>query len=363
MAPTHHLVLRSPDGVKQAQLVGTADEGFISLAATRQVNAAGRLDFVMRADNPAIDYLENDSQVELWRNGALWFRTLYQEPRQYLVNAQNVELFSATCYGELDLLNRPVIAWAADVDNRTVFTEMKAESILHVLVNYNATTNATVENGRLVTFSGAAISVEADLGRGEFITRSDMAGKSLLTEMQEVALVGGIDFDLVYTGARAWTFRVFEGQRGIDRSGSVVFSTSRRNMAQMATGADAQDPRTVIIMGGQGEADKREFVVRYGPDYSTAMHREYFESFSGERFSTAAMQAAGDQIAEQRRIQPTLTFVPLQVAGTRYGIDYDLGDIVRGVYRDVDLTYQVTGVSLNATAGASESLSVELKQR
>jgi hypothetical protein len=238
---------------------------------------------------------------------------------------------------------------------------MAAESIMHILVEYNITAQATETNGRLVDFPAPRIAVEGDLGRGTQLSRTNITGKPLLTELQEIAEVGGIDFDLVQTAPRAWTFRVFAGQRGVDRTATVVFSRSRRNMGQIATNTEMQDPRTVIVVGGDGEGTEREFAVRYGPDYSTENHREYFEPFSSE--SVVMLQAHGDQIAQEHRSKPTLSFVPLQVSGTRYGIDYNLGDLVTGVYRDIHAVYQVIGVTLSAEAGTPESIVVELEQR
>lgn len=363
MLSSYQIVIKSPEGEKRAQIVGAANGGFMRLAAALQVNAAGRLDFDLRSDNPAIEYIEDDSQVELWRNGVRLFRTLYQGPRQYTVDEYDRETFTAICYGEKDLLNRAIIAWPSNTENRTIFTDMAAESILHTLVHYNVTADATTANGRLVTYPDSHITVENDLGYGEHLSREDMAGKPLLAELQEIANLGGVDFDLIQTGPRAWVFRVFPDQRGVDRSSTVVFSRSRKNINQLAANVAIQDPRSVIIVGGQGQGTAREFVVRYGPDYSVTNHREYFESYSGESMITALMQARGDQVAQEKRLRPTLSFVPLQVSGTRYGIDYDLGDIVSGTYRDITATYQIFGVSLSAEAGKPEDIAVELKQR
>jgi hypothetical protein len=363
MAQTDYvLVIRSPEGVRRAQLTGTRG-GFTALSASMRVNSAGLLSFRAQADHPAIAYLEDDAQIELWRNSTLLFSTLYQGPAQYTVDDQDQEYFIGTCYGVNDLLNRAVIAWPADTINRTSFENMAAESIMHILVEYNCTAQATEANGRLVTFADPRIVVEDDLGRGTQISRTDLVGKPLLTALQEIAEMGHVDFDLIQTASRQWTFRVFDGQRGTDRSATVVFSRSRRNMAQLVTNAEMQDPRSVIIIGGQGQVEDREFAVRYGPDYASTYHREHFESYSGDSFSTASLQAEGDRIAQERRIHSTFTFVPLQVSGTRYNVDYELGDLVGGVYRDMTATFKVVGVSIGLEPATTEQIVVEIVQQ
>lgn len=357
------MIVKSPAGIKLAQLVGSASGGFLSLSAAMRVNAAGILTFNLRAGNPVIDQLEDDSQVEMWRNETMLFRTLYQGPPQYTVDERDQELFIATCYGEKDLLNRAIIAWESGTQNRATFTEMRAESIMYTLVKYNVTADATTENGRIVSNPFNVIALESDLGRGESLTRDDMSGKPLLQELQDIAKVGDVDFDLVQTGAQTWTFRVYPGQIGVDRTEEVVFSRTRKNMGQIAYNPSPQDPRTVIVVGGGGEGAEREYAARYGPDYSSTYHREYFHSHTSEAGSTAMLQAAGDKVAQEKRSISTLSFQPLQVAGTRYGIDYNLGDLVRGTHRDISATYQVVGVSINVSPGQKEDIAVELEQQ
>lgn len=342
--------------------------GFISLAAALRVNATGTLTFNLNADNEAVPLLENDGQVELWYAEALLMRFLYQEPRQYAI--QNTgkgvfqELFTATCYGEKDLLNRYAVLWKAGVINRTVFTGMRAETILHTLVKYNATSDATTANGRMVTVPSPLISVEPDLGRGALLPQyDDMAGKPLLEALQEIARLGKVDFDLIQTSGRAWSFRVFDPVRGTDQTARLVFSRSRRNVGQLEYNPGPQDPRSIVVVAGPGEGIERPHVVRYGPEYSTENHREYFHSHGAEGTTTAALQAAGDEVLEQKRIKTSLTIQPLQVASARFGIDYGLGDLVRGEHRDLSTQLQVVGVALSMNKSGPPEISVEFEQR
>lgn len=357
----HRLVVYTASGTRIADLSGTANGGYIRLSSAVQMNSAGILYFNLLADNPVIPLMDNDAQVEHWRDDTLLFRGLYQAPGQYVVDQRNIEIFTATCYGENDLLNRAVIAWADQIDNRTMFTEMPAESIMHTLVKYNATSHATTENGRKVSFGTPRITVNdaSDIGRGNSISRLNMSGKSLLAELQEIARDGEIDFKLVKTGPRTWEFRA------LPRSATpvITFSRSRHTMGQLAYNAVMQDPRSVIIVGGNGEGTEREFVVRYGPDYTEDNHREYFQSFTGENATTVALQAEGDTVAQEKRIQSAFTFQPLHSGDVEFGVDYTLGDIVAGAYRDITALFQVTGYSLSVDVSQGEDIQLELTQQ
>jgi hypothetical protein len=362
MPPIHYIVIKSHDGEGLAVLTGVADTGFMRLSSAVQVNAAGMLTFSMLATNPIIALLTDDTQVEHWWNQTLFFRGLFQHPGQYMVDERDSEIFTATCYGEKDLLNRSVVAWKAGTQNLALFENMAAESILHTLVRYNATLDATVENGRLVTYPENRISVEDDLGRGAMITPGDLAGKSLLEALQQVATMGGVDFDLIRTGPKSWVFRVYAGQRGVDRTQSVVFGRTRRNVSSMAYNDTPQDPRTVAIIAGNGEGADRAFAVRYGPDYNAANHREVFASQISEVGGEAIIQAEGDRLLDEKRLRPSLNFTPLQRAGVRFGTDYNVGDLVSAVYRTVNATFKVIGATVSVVAGSPEQVVVEFKQ-
>jgi hypothetical protein len=335
--------MRRADGTRFADLSGTAHDGFLRLSSAVQVNAAGIFTFSVLADHPAIADLTDDAQIEHWWNDRLYFRALYQSPGQYTVDERDREIFTATCYGELDLLNRSIVAWKAGTQNLTLFENAAAESILYALVKYNATAEATTDNGRLVTYPSPHIVLEDDLGRGSLISPDDLASKPLLTALQEVAEKGGVDFDLVKVASRQWVFRVYPGQRGVDRSGSVVFSRSRRNVSSMIYNPEAQDPRTVAIVGGNGEMESREYVIRYGPGYTAQYHRELFVAQTNEIGGTAILEAEGDAVLDEKRLRPSLSFLPLQHGSTVFGTDYGIGDIVRAVHRDISELFKVIG--------------------
>ncbi len=355
----YRLVIRTPDGVKQGELEGTANRGFTSLAAAIQINSPGTLQFTTLATNTLISELLPDSQIELWRGALLLFSTLFQDAT-YTLDADSRELFTATCYGTRDLLARPIVAWQPDTINRTQFDEFPAETIMVTLVKYNATSFATVANGRLLDFPLPRVSVENDQGRGVPVARADISGKVLLDELRELATLGHVDFDVVQTAPRAWVFRVYNGYSGTDKRPTIVFSPTRHNMSAANYVKSFNTPRTVVVAGGTGEGKARETAVRYGPDYATTYHREYFHADTSA--AGALLTSAADRILQERRVKPTLSFTPAQVAGVRFGVDYNVGDLVRGVYRDVTADYKVAGVNISLPSEGQEQISVVLEE-
>jgi hypothetical protein len=357
--PAYHLVIKSPAGDRLTELLGVADGGFTSLATSIQVNSPGTLVFNLLATNTVIPLLVVDAQIEVWRNNQFLFRGLFQDA-QYTLNEENRELFQATCYGERDLLARSCIAWQQEVIDRTTFGLFPAETIMQTLVRYNASIDATVANGRLVDYPGPYLSIDPDLGRGNMVARADLMGKVLLDELRELATLGHVDFDVVQTAPQTWVFRVYDGFSGVDRRSSVVFSKDRGNMMAATYTRTLSTPKTVVVAGGSGEGKAREVVIAYGPDYATSYHRELFLADSSVGGALLGAQAA--KVLQERRVRPTLTFTPAQVAGVKFGVDYMVGDLVRGVYRDVVADYKVAGVSAVMPTEGREGLTITLEE-
>lgn len=362
MALEHYLKVSSRSGVKLAEV-----SDFLTLAYTPRVNAPGVAVFTLSPTHSVIPLLELDGQVEVWSRdldaGIAWhaeFETLYRTA-EYQVDENGDEVFTATCVGAMHLLSRRVVAYPAGVSGKSVLTSLPAETVMRTIVDTNCTTNATVANGRLRTASDLGVSVEADDGRGNVVSWSG-PGKVVLSELQDLARigVGGGDFDLVKAGAAAWTFRFYSGQRGTDRttgSSAVVFALLNGNMGQPHYVRDRVEEKTVAIVGGNGEAQARRFLVRTGHDYSTTND---IETFVDARNASGALVTAGDQALDAARARDVLTFDVLQTPACRYGRHYFLGDLVVARYRTVTNIVKVTGATTTRTRDGDTQVQIEL---
>lgn len=363
MASEYQLQILGRDGTQRAVIVN-----MLSLAYTRRVNTPGILTFTLPPEATAIALLELDGQVVVkYRDvaaGIGWltdFEGLYRGQR-YAVTSDQDEVFTATCPGILHWLTRRIIGYPATTVNFSAFHTDACETIMRTLVATNCTALATVAAGRIRAGALSGISVEADGGRGTVLSWSG-AWKSILTALQDLAPIGGGDFDLVKTGPADWVFRFYPGQRGTDRrSGAhaVLFSQTFDNMGEPQLIIDRVDEETVAIVGGQGQETARQVIVRTGPDYSVTNDIEGFVDGRNTQ-TTASLQADGDRALQTTRARPVLTFLPLETPATRYRREYQLGDLVSASYRGFTTGLKVAGATVAWESDGAEQVTINLE--
>jgi hypothetical protein len=252
-----------------------------------------------------------------------------------------------TAPNEKHILSWRNILWYAGVANRSSFAAAKAETIMKTLVKYNATSFATVANGRqregnLATAMDVAITIAADGARGNTLSLAFM-GANLLTVLQKISEQGGGDFSFQWQGGTAWTFEFHPGQLGSDKSTGtdrVVFSTTPGNntMARprlIYTGAGA----TVAISGGKGEGLARQIEPVNGPDYAADYDIETFVDARNESTAAGLIFRGGLRL-EEVRPREALQFEVLQTANQFYS---PVAVIGRKTYRAGDLVLATYG--------------------
>lgn len=357
----HQLRLSDTSGVLQYILTD-----YLWLSYTKTVNYPGIAQFGLSGDHPAISDLADKWKVEILRRDAdnyiPWtseFEGLYREPEQAGVNPGE---FAAIVPGCMSMLDWRVVAWPAGTSNRSYFTSAKAETIMKTLVNYNAGSPATLANGRIRTGTITGLSVEADSALGNTLNWY-CAGKPLLKELQELAQVAGGDYDLVRTGANAYQFRWYTGQRGTDRSASVIFAIDRGNMGSPYFRIKRLQERTVAIVAGQGEGSDRDFVVRTGANYSAGNDIEDFVDARNVALGdTSGLNAAGDKELATAEAVEEFGFDVLQTPSSLYGLHYFFGDLVTALspFTGSAVTRKVRSITISADPGGDEIISVEL---
>lgn len=336
----------------------------LSMGYVKEVNAPGMLEFTLRADHAAIAALELDGLVEVWRANPQrsidWyvdFAGLFRYEER-TADSDGRTSYRARCPGLLHLLSRPVVAYKSGTANRATFSSAKAETIVKTLVTYNATSSGTTGDGRVVDAQALA-SVESDAARGETLDFA-CAWQNLLSSVQKVAAVGGGDFDIVKTAPTVYEFRWYAGQRGTDRSASVVFSLAFGNMANPRLTRNWIDERTVAIVGGQGQDATRAIVTRTGSTYEAGYRAAEVFVNAAQYTTTAGLNGVGDEKLYQAQTRDELTFDVLQVPQSLYGRDYFLGDLVTGVYEGVTATKKIRRVSVGLAMDGSETVQVEM---
>lgn len=364
MTANFALVVKTRAGVPERILTGD-EGGFRWLSYKKQVNDVGLLWFDLDGDHAAITDLERDGQVEVYRRDTAQSIDWYVDFEALFVNEERRadddgnSIFRAECPGQMDFLARAVIAWPADVNNRSLFSSAKAETILKTLVTYNATSSATTGNGRIRTTDLANLGVEADGAGGNTITVA-CAQQPLLETLQDVARIGDRDFWLTRTGAQAWEFRTAQ-YLGTDRSSTVVFALNFGNMSNPVLKRNRLNEKTVVIVGGQNTKSDRSFVVRTGTNYNATYNSKEVFYPATSYTTTGGLESAGDVRLDELRARDDLQWDVIQTPGSSYGKHYFLGDLVKGRFEDVEATKQIVAVTVEFAPGndRAERISVE----
>lgn len=330
---------------------------FLGLDYAKYLNGFGRLTVQLSGRHPAIDALEKDGQIEVWRyddsnNIAPYcdFFGLYRDRDRNTPEESKRGIFKMKCVSQNHYLYRAVTGHAAGTNLRNSFTAVPAETVMKNLVRFNATAEASLtdpspSNGRkrLPTWR-SLITVEADAGGGDNFTK-DMAHTEVLTALQEVATVTGLDFDLVKVGARAWEFRTYN-PLGSDLTADVKFSLEWDNMGNPVLTGNAIDEKTVAMTWGEGEGAAREFLEVHGPNYADDWNDIEFYVDAKNQGATS-LEAAALVRLNEARARDDLGFEAKQSV-FRYGRDYCvngvMGDKVAVTYYEATETKRIRGV-------------------
>jgi len=358
MGAEYRIDIRDTSGALVAQLTD-----YSWLSYSKRVNELGLLRFGLPGDHRVLSSLADKYQVEVWRRnvdvGVAWQCDFYGFYRSQLwENQDGLDTFTAECPSQMSLLNWRIVAWYSETANRTSFVSQPAETIAKTLVSYNAGANALASNGRRRDGAISGLTVEADGARGNTLDWS-CSYVNLLKTLQDLARVGGGDFDLVKTGAAACDFRWRPGQLGTDRSASVIFALNLGNMAGPSYKFDRTAEKTAAIVGGQGEGSGRAVVIRNGPDLTATNDIEVFDD-ARNYTTTAGLQADGDRALWLSRARQEFKFTALQIPACYYGLHYVLGDLVTARYKTFQSSAQkIMGVTVGFADG-TEQIDLEM---
>ena len=340
----------------------------------KHVNSPGGLTLRLSGDHPVLDLLEENGQIDVWRNaGAGWYRdftAIWTDDYDYDYSGEPA--FIGYAPGAMALLGWSTVAWAAGSANRSKFTEIEAETSAKTLVRYNVTSDAGTAGGRDLDWRGPfTVTTESDLGRGNAVSLS-CSRKPLLETLQQVAASGDGDFDLMRssTDPLSWQFRWYPGQRGTDRTDSVRFGVELSNIRNVTFKHRGSHAQTAAIVGGRGEGAKREISPRLSSADGTTRHREVFVNATEvELGATDALQDKGDRYLAENADTEVWSFDVAQTPASKYGVHYcvdgvigDLVTVVRPTDGEVQ-THKVVEVSVAVHADGSDSITVQMEER
>ncbi len=301
-------------------------------------------------------WFELDGQVEVLRCdpdvGVDWY-VEYEglHRRQRIWKDDKGWHFCSSGYSYMHLLARRIVAAYAETSGSD--KAGPAETVMKAYVREQIGPDAGER-------SAPYFSVEANGGRGNYWSGTGM-GKNLLNLLQEIAAVGGGDFDVVGTGHPGYEFRWYTGQRGTDRRDSVIFSLELGNMANPVWEA-AGGQANAVLVAGQGEGAERERLWVEDEDAQGLSPWNRIEVFRDARDvpsgDTEALTLRGQELLAQNRGVRSLRFDVQQTLGYRYGAHYFLGDLVTAQFMGVSVARKITAVTFQVER--AETISVEM---
>lgn len=327
---------------------------YTKLTYTRAINGLGHhgwgsYEVQMEANQEAVNLFALDYIVSVRRKipGGDWrteFEGLHRISRFFFDNEDKEHFVSSG--GELPtLLQRPTIQ--PDTGSAFFLREEPFTDIMVDLVDYNMGPNAAVDR------QFANVAVMAKTGQGDTV-RYGRRQIKVYEALEELAGLGA-DFTLEREDDTI-TFHVYYPRYGQDRridntrgNTPVVFSIERQNMRLPQFTRDRSSEKTVAYVAGEGVGVTQEIVERtslWGAEHDSPWNR--IEEFvpTSQFTETAGLMAVGDGYLAENRELVSFDFEAIPTPGCLYGVHWDLGDLVTGRYRGVNMDMRVVEVQV-----------------
>jgi hypothetical protein len=327
------------------------ENGFFWLSWKKRVNGIGVAQFEIDQANPDASYATSDKyQLEVVRSypeiglaeytafdGLLRDYTAYTDEK-----GRNRLTVTAFDYNSLPDYRR--IGYYANKANYTIFTAVKAETVLKRLVRDNCDPAfATTANTRDRTPNTIGLTIATDLARGNTINWTCGGRSKLIDELAKIALIAGGDWRVNKTGLTTYQFEFYPGQLGTDRTtgaNAIVFSLDRRNMIKPKLVYSRSNEKTVALVGGKGEEIDRIIRVRTGVNYGATNDIETFVD-GRDTDDVNVLDSLGDHALATAQVRALLEFEVLQTGINAIEKDYFLGDLVKAQYYGLTFTQQI----------------------
>jgi len=338
---------------------------FESIGISRQCSSVDGCKFSIPSSSQSAQYITEGAIVivtrmdeEMGVSESVEFSGIIRSVVQVVSSIRSLQV---TAVGMMALLGDRIIAWTSKLANRSLFTASPAETIIKTLFNYNIGSLATTAQGRLLSGVTTGMSTTASSGAGTALTL-DCSMKGLFSTIQETAITGGGDVDLLYTAPATWTLVWYTGQRGTNRSSTVILSVPTGTISELIITTDRIQDFSTVIIGGAGVNKARIYATRPSTLPTGLNSREiYSDAKSTGNVSLPSMQQQGTVlIQKQSRRRVTYKAKIIQGGSLRYGRDYFLGDLVTIRDNSTDVVQKVQGVTLGFSSRGEETIDVIL---
>lgn len=328
----------------------------------RKLNAPAWHEIHHRATEPRLSLYRLDGQVEFWRRpeGGTWHldcATFHRHVR-WFTDESGRDYFSSVGRGYEDLLARRITLPPGEVyDPESAYDEYGPDHLTDVmrqLVDRHAGPGAAADR----RFPG--LTVEPETHQGPQVS-TRFRYQNVLTALQGLAELGA-DFAVVGTGPMTFQFRAYHPRLGRDRTvgnlegnAPVVFSVDRGNMLNPQATESALELVNYVYVAGQGQGVDRTVVERYDASSVAETPWNRCEGFADARHLSleSSLRDYGDAFLAQRAKRVAFEFQAAETPGCRYGVHWDLGDLVTARYQAFTFAARVVSVhvALSETSG------------
>lgn len=333
-----------------------------ALSYVKQVNNFHTLQLTLDADDPNVRHFDAlDTIVEVWRRitpGSDWYKDvvcLKITPQNNLYE-NGLETKTVYARGLNDLLHRRHIEYFAN----TAYTLKQGvgETIMKEFVTENCTSAGNISSRRSFGYYspeivGLTIPGTAGLG-GTW--RGAKAWQNLLDTLMDISLTTSVDFEIMRIGetGRVFEFRTFYPQRGTDRTNLITFSPELSNMREATVTESRTEEANAVAVVGQGQNDQRrtlQVIDAVAMAESPWNIKEIVTDARSQDDNLTSLQQQGRAKLAELSAEYTFEFAAVETASRRYGDDWDVGDIIRAKYRDIDVTKKIVSASIGVAEG------------
>lgn len=348
-------------------------DSFRSLSYARKLNTVGRWSLQVAADRVPSQFVKDSALVELWR-------TIPGRPAGLLMagpvstidysDQRGVDVLALLGEDGMGILERRIVAYdaASDEASKTDY----ADDMMKAIVRENLGALATDSTRDL---SDYGVSVASDVSLGPSLTY-EFARQNVFEVLRGIGQAAKSDgtpvyFDMVprVLGSTAigWRFETAITQLGVDRTYAsgvpTVFGREWGNLDAPRLTYDYTTEVSVMYAGGQGQAS---YMDVFKSIRSKALrrwvlaHREAFIHIVNQR-TQAGLQTAAKRVLEEHQATVTFTAVLKDTPQSRFGIDWDYGDKVVAVYRDIQVEGLVDAVEISLDENGTETIAAQIE--
>jgi hypothetical protein len=364
---------------------GSSSGGMQSLTYRKRLRTPGTGIMRIHGDDERIALLELldtgpadthlDYWIEFWRSDPLggldWYRDFVAVHRwdEFTQAGEGQIAYTVRGRGLNDLLQAEPIRWYKGSAQAAKIGA--CETVAKEYVDENVGPGATVVAGRdrAGTFQGLTVEVTAGTGAA---WDGDRANENLLDVLVELAEFAPGDFSLepnsYHPDTIAMEFQWRAGQWGLDKTWgngirpAVVFSPDNGNVENINMIFSRLEEANVCDVGGPGKGDARIYASRTSgtENDSPWARRAVFRTAAASQInSTGELEDLADATLDRQRAKRILTFNARQTTATRYGRDWDVGDLVTVGFLGRSYDKKIVGVTIGLGEGGNETIFVE----